>query len=351
MILLWGLPADGPLAGVAKRLRQLGAPAFLLDQRLIARTAVSLSPAPSLSGMIRIDGVEVLTLEQVTAAYIRPHDSRQIIERTAPEDPGALVRAAQADMTLLAWADMAPGRILNRPEAMTSNDSKPYQAAIIERHGLRVPDTLITTDAEAVRQFQDRHGELIYKSISSTRSIVSRLRVEHAERLSNLCWCPTQFQQYVAGTDFRVHVLADEIFATEIRSEADDYRYASRTGRSADLRSAQLPEGVADRCRRVAHELGLTLAGIDLRRSPDGEWYCFEVNPSPGFSYYQQRTGILIDLAVARHLAGGTVCTRARRRCNEAHPGAADAAPGAAHSDVRRVAESTTRAAAGSRHT
>ena len=317
MILLWGLPGDRPLAGVARRLSQIGAPAFLLDQRMVARMSVSLTA--SLSGAVSIDGVKVLSLEDVTAAYVRPHDSARIVERTAPSDPAAPGRALETDTALLAWADMAPGRILNRPQAMTSNDSKPYQALVVERCGLRVPETLITTDAEAVREFEAVHGTLVYKSISSTRSIVSRLRSEHRDRLENLRWCPTQFQRYVPGTDFRVHVLEEEIFATQIRSEADDYRYSARTGRAAELRAADLPEDIAARCRRVAEALELTFAGLDLRRTPAGEWYCFEVNPSPGFSYYQAHTGQLIDLAVARYLAGGIEHAPARRR-REAAP-------------------------------
>jgi len=52
--------------------------------------------------------------------------------------------------------------------------------------------------------------------------------------------------------------------------------------------------------------MGLAFAGIDLRLTPDGDWYCFEVNPSPGFSYFQFESGQPIDEAVARLLAGGT---------------------------------------------
>jgi RimK-like ATP-grasp domain len=106
------------------------------------------------------------------------------------------------------------------------------------------------------------------------------------------------------GTDFRVHVLDEHVFATEIRSHGDDYRYAALTGSDPELRAARLPDDVAASCCRVARALRLTFAGIDLRRTPAGEWYCFEANPSPGFSYYQKSTGQLIDLAVARYLAG-----------------------------------------------
>ena len=45
------------------------------------------------------------------------------------------------------------------------------------------------------------------------------------------------------------------------------------------------------------------LAGIDLRLTDDGRWFCFEVNPSPGFTYYEQATGQPIARSIARLLA------------------------------------------------
>ncbi len=51
--------------------------------------------------------------------------------------------------------------------------------------------------------------------------------------------------------------------------------------------------------------LGLTLAGIDLRIGPDGAATCFEVNPSPAYSYYQGNTGQPIASSLARVLAAG----------------------------------------------
>jgi glutathione synthase/RimK-type ligase-like ATP-grasp enzyme len=54
---------------------------------------------------------------------------------------------------------------------------------------------------------------------------------------------------------------------------------------------------------QLAQRLELPLAGIDLRRTPDGRHVCFEVNPSPAFSFYEQRTGLPIAAAIARYLA------------------------------------------------
>ena len=95
-----------------------------------------------------------------------------------------------------------------------------------------------------------------------------------------------------------------EVFATEIISDATDYRYAARDGRPAELRAINLEEAVAAPCVALAADLGLPFAGIDLRRTPEGEWVCFEVNPSPGFSFYESQTGQPIARAVARYLAG-----------------------------------------------
>lgn len=95
---------------------------------------------------------------------------------------------------------------------------------------------------------------------------------------------------------------ADAVALTVIVSAADDYRYAARQGAEVEIRAAALPAECAQRCLRLASALGLAVAGIDLRRTPDGDWYCFEVNPSPGFTYYQDACGQTIDEAIARLL-------------------------------------------------
>jgi uncharacterized circularly permuted ATP-grasp superfamily protein len=43
----------------------------------------------------------------------------------------------------------------------------------------------------------------------------------------------------------------------------------------------------------------LEFYAADLARAPDGRWFCFEVNPSPGFTYYESHTGQPIAAAIA----------------------------------------------------
>ena len=185
---------------------------------------------------------------------------------------------------------------------MASNGSKPYQASLIQEFGFAVPATLLTTDPAAVLEFWEQHGTVVYKSISGVRSIVAQLSSSRLTDLEKVRWCPTQFQQHIRGTDYRVHVVGDDIFPCEVLSTADDYRYAPDT---VGRRACALPEDVVGKCRTMATALGLIVAGIDLRRNPEGEWYCFEVNPSPAFTYYQQATGQPIADAIAALLIKG----------------------------------------------
>jgi len=125
------------------------------------------------------------------------------------------------------------------------------------------------------------------------------------ERLDAVRDCPTQFQEYVPGVDIRVHTVGRRVFATEISTDATDYRFAAREGATREMRGVQLPDEITARCLRLAEELGLPMSGIDLRRSPDGSYYCFEVNPAPVFTFYQAHTGQRIGDALVQLLDRG----------------------------------------------
>lgn len=297
MILLWGLPDDTPLAYVADALRERRAGFFFLNHADVLETEVEVSYGPRPRGVLRVRG-ERLLLEEVGALYSRPYDSGQFPHLAELDAGGPEHRHARACEDILwGFAEVTPARVVNRPSAMQSNGSKPFQARAIERAGFRVPATLVTSSERELLRFWRRHRQVVYKSASGLRSIVSTLGDEHRRRLGQLRWCPTQFQEYVPGDEFRVHVVGEETFATRIGSDAVDYRYAG-----AEYEPAILPAGVARRCVELARRLGLALAGIDLRRRPDGRWYCFEVNPSPAYSCYETATGQRISAAIAELL-------------------------------------------------
>lgn len=212
---------------------------------------------------------------------------------------------AEYQLALMQLFDVLPCEVVNRARASTSNDSKVYQQSLISSFGFKTPRTLVTTIPEEARTFYEACGRrVIFKSLSGVRSIVRSMRADDLARLSLLSNCPTQFQECVEGTDIRVHTVGQEVFATEIISEASDYRYASRQGASLSARPIELPPEVGAACLDLAGALGLSVAGIDLRQTPDARYCCFEVNPSPAFIFYERVGGQPISEAVARLLRG-----------------------------------------------
>jgi hypothetical protein len=307
MILLCGIPSETPLVLVREQLERLRARVVVFNQRSFELSDLDFEiAAGNVSGTLRLDGRRV-DLEDVEAVYTRVMDEQRLPElQGEPATSPARRRARALHQALSEWTEITPARVVNRARPQGSNVSKPYQAQLIRAQRFAVPETLITNDPELVREFLARHGRVVYKSVGGTRSIVQLLRPADLERLDRIRWCPVQFQAYVAGTDVRAHVVGDEVFATAVHSTAVDYRYAMRQDLDvARLEAIELPGELARRCVELAAALELPFAGIDLRLAASGEATCFEVNPSPAYSYYELGSGQPISRALARYLLGG----------------------------------------------
>jgi len=289
MIVLHGLRSDAPVEDVRQVLDARRVPHLFLDQTACTDVAVEIR-GDRLE--LHVSGREV-PVADVTGIYLRPYDlgeAASVSERA---------RLRQLSFDLREWAQAAPAQVcvVNRPDAGLSNHSKPRQGLVIAEVGFAVPEALLTTDPEAAAAFVAEHQRVVVKSVSGTRSIV-RL-VGEGEDLEAVRWCPTQFQRFVPGVEYRVHVVGSSVIAHRVRSDAVDYRYGGFT-----LERAELPDEVSRRCRLLAATLGLELAGIDLRFGSDGRWYCWEANTSPAYSSFDGPEHE-IATAIAERLAAG----------------------------------------------
>ena len=307
MILICGGIADQMIEFMCARLDHMGYPYRLLDlARYPAdyRIVVQFGSGAS-TGWIECDQWR-LDIAAISGAYIRFPGANARIPPTGAEEKFAPLIYSECDAQLVALFEVLPCLVANRISSGYSNHSKPYQALLIRQYGLKTPPTLVTSDPEAAREFFDEHdGQVIYKSISSVRSIVRKLSKQQLTRLPLLRHGPAQFQALVSGHDVRVHTVLDHYFATQIELAAVDYRYAVLDGLSAEMSAVELPAAVADACVTLARDLDLLIAGIDLKRTEQGDYFCFEVNPSPGFLYYEQGAGQPISEALAQLLHQG----------------------------------------------
>lgn len=196
----------------------------------------------------------------------------------------------------LQWfLDRVPFQVVNRPCAGRSNSSKPYQMLALQRAGFTVPRWIATNEWEAAVTFLEScPSGAVYKACSGLRCRVRRVEDAVLERLREGT-APVVIQEYVAGTDIRVHVVGDGTFGAESASGTVDYRFDCR---NTQFRPTEVPSGLRRRCVRFAAEEGLSLAGFDFRRSPDGSLFCLEMNPVPTFLPYEAGSGQRIGDAI-----------------------------------------------------
>lgn len=307
MILICGGLADLVTEFVCARIENLGYEYRLLNLGLYpARYRVSCTwDEGELYGSIACDDWE-LDLADVSGIFVRYVDQKCHVGFPLLPTAMQLPALGECQAGIMAVLECFPGLAVNRMRGSMSNQSKPYQALFIREAGFRIPRTLITSDSEAARRFiKECGGNVIFKSLSGIRSIVRRVEKNDFQRLRFLQDCPVQFQEFTAGDNFRIHVVGDKILSTQARTEAVDYRYAEQQGFSLEMQAITLPREIERACLTLTQRAGLVFSGIDLKQTPDGEYYCLEVNPAPGFVFYERHTGQPISTALVELLRRG----------------------------------------------
>jgi len=299
-ILLCGIPSEGPILKVKSALVERGAHVVIFNQRRFASSAIEWKLYQGRpEGFLYFDNCSY-RLQDIKSVYTRfmPEANLPEMENSSKSHQD---HCRQLHKSLNEWLEVTDAKVVNKQSLMFSNNSKPYQAQLIKMYGLKIPPTIVTNNPESVSEFYKKHGSLIYKSISGIRSIVKEFDPSDLERLEKIKYCPVQFQKKLDGFDVRVHVIGRKAIATKIISTGVDYRYAVREGGNTQLEPYTLAKETEKACIRLSLALGLDFTGIDLRITDHGT-YCFEVNPMPGYSYYEAHTGQDISGTLADYL-------------------------------------------------
>jgi len=186
---------------------------------------------------------------------------------------------------------------------------KPWQLHLAKQCGLTIPETLITNDPAEARAFWERlRGEVVYKpflqTIQSWRE-TRKLIPQELALLDSVKLAPVIFQSLVPGAlDLRVTIVGDEVMAAAVDLRKVDYQLDVRLNQQAYERH-DLPADVADKLLRLMRRLGLEYGAVDLRMTPEGEYFFFEVNPAGQFLFVERACQLPISDVMARHLLSG----------------------------------------------
>jgi glutathione synthase/RimK-type ligase-like ATP-grasp enzyme len=296
MILVLGSSADRVYPTLLRRLDESGHPYIAVDEDHPEEYGIRREWTGN-RWHFHIEGRHCGGGRSVNAIFVR-HAVARTLNAHHLERMGALQRHLNA----MLLAVECP--VINRPSASFSNYSKPYQLELLSSAGFDVPKSLMTNmKEEAYRFYEEFDGQVVFKGVSNVLTLVQVLRPEKMARLDLLPHCPTLFQEYVAGDDYRVHVVGDRTFVTRLAAQDEDYRRSAlMTDEEVIVEAASLPDEILSKCVALTRSLGLTVSGIDFKESPRGRLVALECNPFPQFTFYEGRSGQPITEAVVEYL-------------------------------------------------
>lgn len=253
-------------------------------------------------GSLKMEDGRHIPLESVSSVYWRYRYNTEVSPEVPPEVVPIIYREIDSALGSL-FRNMPNALWVNSVSAIERHRYKTHQLFLMAQAGIRVPDTLVSNDPEAVTRFYEaHHGNVIYKPVSGGAHTAKMTPEDLSEkRLSELRLSPVQFQEMIDGVDVRVYIIGEELFAAEIQAGTLDFRDDPR----APIVPVTLPEVVEAQCRTVARLFEYEFTGIDIRRTPNNE-YCFiEGNPSPMFAHFENVTGYPISQSLMGLLESG----------------------------------------------
>lgn len=294
-------------------LTEMGEVPFLLDlSEFPVRAAVSLQfGANGQSGRrFRDRRDRVLNLDSVRAVWWRRPQPFRL--ESAVQDPAHQMFAVNECREALSglWRSLDAFWI-NEPLLDEAAHRKTYQLAVAESLGLPIPDTLVTNDPRAAREFVHRRepGQTVFKCFTGTPIAWRETRMVTSEELENLELvriAPVIFQEYVPGVDVRVTVVGERIFAAEMDVSDAEYPVDFRMNLNrARPNETSLPPEIVEGIHRLMGRLGLVYGALDFRRRADGEHLFLEINPAGQWLFVEEATGQPITRALAEQLAAG----------------------------------------------
>lgn len=316
---LLGSPSDPHILSIGRAIAELGAEPVVIDTTTFdeARSYAIAETTLSYQGDT-LEDVEVFFLRNILAPvpYVYAEDGHY---RLYEDWYQGYMENREKHAFLLGWLMglVAQGKRVINPPHLGVDTVKPYQLLRLKQAGLPTPRTLVTNDADAVREFMGLVGPIVTKPVYGG-AYCERVDEAVLARLPLLASAPAIFQEEIRGADLRVTAVPGEILsAVEIANEGVDYRAGDAYGRRESYTPVQLPPRVAELCFKAMDVSDLGFTGIDLKRVSADEYVIIELNYSPVFEGIERITGHPISRGLARYLiqcAGGAAPETAEKR-------------------------------------
>lgn len=271
-------------------------------------------------------GAQLLRPEDIEAIwYRRPKVIKHEQFDETPE--GNYVRAEWSEFLECFFAHIPHERWVNHPSYNAAASHKLDQLTTAIALGFKVPDTLVTQQAEELRNFFQKHqGNIIVKPISTgyierngeeKDSLIYTNRVfsRHLNNLDDLAGCPTMFQEFIQKKrDVRITIVGHDMHAVSLiaHDKPGEQRCDIRRNNMSDVsyESVTLPENITQSIRRLMQHYKLQFGAVDMVELMSGDWHFLEINPNGQWAWLDQVAGTNIAASFVK---------RFQRKCVPTH--------------------------------
>jgi len=258
----------------------------------------------SKSGSLLLKDSRVIELSQVSGLWWRRPREPDVSDTVSP----AFSEVAKKESREALWGSLnsiLPGAF-NALGSSREANQKPVQLGKAVECGLKIPDTLISNNQEAILEFYNFHRRsIIYKIFKGpemgfypTRTLSEDDLIE----LSSIRNSPCIFQENIIGQfDIRVTVVGGELFSAKIEYDSSSGQVDSRATATSCV-PYTLPNHINEKLLALVQGFGLVFCAIDLRKTLDGDYVFFELNPEGQYLWTEIEAGLPISQSIARYL-------------------------------------------------
>jgi len=211
------------------------------------------------------------------------------------------------------WSVFSQKRWIDDPWMICKAENKIYQLKLAEKVGLSLPETIITSDPIAVKEFCDNTNNDVVVKILSPSPMVGNviytnvIKDTDIDSINSLRLSPAIFQARVPKSyELRITIVGESIFPVRINSQGDeqtaiDWRRKPKLNDfDVLMESVSLPTEIETQIRMFMKEIGLKYGCIDMIVTPDNKYVFLEINPSGQWYFVQLKTEVKIAEAMAK---------------------------------------------------
>lgn len=286
-ILIIGYPQQTQTAHQIKTLQSLGAEVITLDPygqegRYAPLTWQGQDISPNKIGAVLVCAQAP---DIPTEAAFRSSKHQHLNWETWFQHYGLQRDRSDTLLSLLLLYEQNGVPMFNPPSQTLLSRRKPYQLQQLQAAGCRLPASLVTNDPAEAQGFIAEQGECIIKPAAGGSLTLSANQLLEQGGLDNLVMAPAIIQQRIQGEDLRIVVVNDAVVscaAVGVPQGTIDFRGEEKYQQGKiTYTEVSLPRLIELQCKRLAALLGLRYTGIDIKLTPEGEYFMLECNSSP----------------------------------------------------------------------